>query len=51
MPDLGSYAVEVGLAYGVSLAVLAGIILVSVRRDRAVRRELDQAERGRDGTP
>lgn len=50
MPDLGAYAVEVLLAYGVSLVVLAAIVGLSVRRDRAVRRALDRVERGRDGS-
>jgi len=49
MPDLGRYALEVGLAYGVSLAVLGVLVVQSYRRDRAARRELDRAERGRDG--
>ncbi|MEM9707449.1 MAG: heme exporter protein CcmD [Pseudomonadota bacterium] len=43
MPDLGSYATEVGLAYAVSLALLGGIILLSVIRARRVARELDAA--------
>lgn len=50
MPDLGRYALEVGLAYGVSLAVIGGIVWLSWRRDRVARRELERAERGRDGT-
>jgi heme exporter protein D len=49
MPDLGKYAVEVGLAYGSSLVLLAGIVVASVRRHRAVKAELDRVERGRDG--
>jgi heme exporter protein CcmD len=49
MPDLGRYALEVGLAYGVGLVILAVIVLQSWRRDLAARRALRQAERGRDG--
>jgi len=49
MPDLGRYAVEVGLAYAVSLVLLVGIVWTSVRRYRAVKAELEQVERGRDG--
>ncbi len=49
-PDLGKYAVEVLAAYGVSLALLAGILGLSVARARRVRRELDEAEaRHRNG--
>jgi heme exporter protein D len=44
MPDLGRYAVEVMSAYAVSLALLAGIVALSVARARRVRRELDEAE-------
>ena len=49
MPDLGRYAVEVSLAYGVSLTLLAGIVVLSVLRARAVRRALDAAEGRRTG--
>ncbi|MEM0949024.1 MAG: heme exporter protein CcmD [Pseudomonadota bacterium] len=45
MPDLGRYAVEVLLAYGVTLALLAGIVAASVARARAMRRALEEAER------
>lgn len=44
MPDLGKYAVEVTLAYGVSLALLAAIILASVVRARKAARALEAAE-------
>jgi heme exporter protein D len=44
MPDLGRYAVEVMSAYAVSIALLAGIVALSVARARRVRRELDDAE-------
>ena len=50
MPDLGRYAVEVLSAYAVSIALLAGIVVLSVARARRVRRELEEAEaRHRDG--
>ena len=50
MPDLGRYAVEVTLAYGVSLGLLAALVALSVARARRVARDLDAAEgrRARD---
>jgi heme exporter protein CcmD len=58
MPDLGTYAHWVLAAYGVSLALLAAITVVSVwqaRRTRAALRalEADRASRGtaRDAAP
>ena len=44
MPDLGKYAVEVGLAYGVSLALLLGIVWISVVQSRRAKRDLEDAE-------
>ncbi len=44
MPDLGKYATEVLLAYGVSLALLALVIGVSWWRARRVRRALADVE-------
>lgn len=44
MPDLGRYTLEVSLAYGVSLALLAGIVVFSVLRARQVARRLDAVE-------
>ena len=49
MPDLGKYAVEVLSAYGVSLALLLGLVWVSVARARKVRAELKDIEERRDG--
>ena len=46
MPDLGTYATEVLLAYGVSLALLGVIVWLSVRRARAVRAALEEIENG-----
>ncbi len=50
IPDLGRYAFEVTLAYGVSLGLIAGVVLLSVLRARRVARDLDAAEgrRARD---
>ncbi len=44
MPDLGKYAVEVGLAYGVSLALLVGIVWISFVQSRSANHDLDAAE-------
>ncbi len=44
MPDLGKYAVEVALAYGVSIALLVGVSFLSVVQARRVKRALDEAE-------
>lgn len=48
MPDLGKYAVEVTLAYGVSLALIAGLIFWTWAEARAARRDLDRQERRDD---
>jgi heme exporter protein D len=44
MPDLGRYAFEVLSAYGVSLALIAGLVVLSLVRAARVRRALDEAE-------
>ena len=44
MPDLGKYAVEVSLAYGVSLALLAAMILYVLRRAAKARAALEAVE-------
>lgn len=44
IPDLGKYALEVGLAYGVSLALILGIVVLSVAQARRARRALEEAE-------
>ncbi|RFP87567.1 heme exporter protein CcmD [Rhodobacteraceae bacterium 63075] len=51
MPDLGKYALEVLSAYGVSLVLIVGIVLLSVARSRRVRAELEavEARRQRNG--
>jgi heme exporter protein D len=50
MPDLGKYAGEVLLAYGVSLGLIAALVAVSIAQGRRMKRALDEAEeRQRDG--
>lgn len=49
MPELGRYAVHVLGSYGVTLVLLAGLVLVSWRQSLRVRRRLEAAERERDG--
>lgn len=51
MPDLGPYAGTVLGAYGVSLALIAGLVAVSLRRAARVAHALAAAEtrRGCDG--
>lgn len=44
MPDLGKYAYTVLSAYGVSLAMLLGLIGLTLRRSRKVRRALEAQE-------
>ena len=45
MPDLGQYAVEVLLAYAVSLTLLAALIWLSWRRSARIKAQLEQVER------
>ena len=44
MPDLGAYATEVLLAYGVSLGLLVALILWVWARARRVRKDLAALE-------
>ena len=44
IPDLGTYAVEVSAAYVVSLALLAAVVWLYLRRARHVKMDLDAAE-------
>ncbi|MDO6589768.1 heme exporter protein CcmD [Loktanella sp. D2R18] len=44
MPDLGKYAVEVLAAYGVSLGLLAVLIVLSWRRSVRMRAALERIE-------
>jgi len=48
MPELGKYAVDVSMAYGASFALLLGLVLVSWRQSKAMKRALDAAEARRD---
>lgn len=48
MPDLGRYAVEVTLAWAVSLGLLAGLIAWVWLRGRRVRAALDAIENRRN---
>ena len=45
MPELGRYAFEVLLAYGVTLVLVGGLVLSSVLSARRARRRLGDAER------
>jgi heme exporter protein D len=44
MPDLGKYAVAVLSSYGVSIGLIAGLILLSVWRARRVKAQLEEVE-------
>ena len=44
MPDLGAYALEVTLAYGGSLALLGGLVALSVLQSRRIRQRLEETE-------
>lgn len=50
MPDLGTYAVEVLSAYGVSIVLLVVIVAMSIARSRRVRAQLDEVEARRRRT-
>ena len=45
IPDLGKYAVEVGLAYAGSLGLLLAIVALSMVQARRSKRLLDDIER------
>ncbi|MGL4415526.1 MAG: heme exporter protein CcmD [Roseinatronobacter sp.] len=51
MPDLGRYALEVSLAYLVSLGLIGVLVLWYWVRGRSVRRQLNEIEsrRGENG--
>ncbi len=49
MPDLGQYAFEVTLAYAGSMALLAGIVLLSWSQAKRSRRALQDAEQRTNG--
>ncbi|MBE1282471.1 MAG: heme exporter protein CcmD [Rhodobacteraceae bacterium] len=44
MPDLGKYADTVLSAYGVSLLLLVVLVVMSIRRGRKVRAEMEKVE-------
>ena len=44
MPDLGKYATEVLGAYGVTLALMAVLLVLTLRRGRRARAALRQVE-------
>jgi heme exporter protein D len=44
MPDLGKYAATVLGAYGVSIALIGGLVAASLWRSALVRRALERAE-------
>lgn len=45
MPDLGKYASTVLSSYAITVALLAGLVLISVLRARRVRARLTAVER------
>jgi heme exporter protein D len=50
MPELGKYAATVLSAYGISLTLLAGLVVLSLVQSRRSKRRLDEAEaRRRNG--
>ncbi|EEB85442.1 heme exporter protein CcmD [Roseobacter sp. GAI101] len=49
MPELGKYATEVMAAYGASLLLLAGLVLLTLRKGRRARAELAKIEAQRRG--
>lgn len=49
MVDLGKHSVEILASYGASLAMLGGLIWISLRRARKMRAELTRMEAERDG--
>lgn len=50
MPDLGKYAFEVGLAYGLSFVLLAGLVAFIWWRSARVHKALKRVEARREGT-
>ncbi|MGV6804941.1 MAG: heme exporter protein CcmD [Ruegeria sp.] len=51
MPDLGKYAETVMSAYGASILLMIGLVVLSVLRGRKVRAEMEKIEQRmtRDG--
>jgi len=50
MPDLGKYETTVLAAYGLSLVLLAAIVLVTWMQARRAKRRLDEMEARRRGS-
>lgn len=48
MPDLGKYAAEVLGAYGLSLLLIAGLIVFTLRKGRRARADLVRIEADKD---
>ncbi|MCW1917745.1 heme exporter protein CcmD [Rhodobacter sp. KR11] len=48
MPDLGKYAVTVLAAYGASLALIAGLVGLTLWQGAGAKRKLDALERNPD---
>ncbi len=44
MPDLGKYAEAVLSSYAISLVLLAAVVLLSLRRAKRVKKELQEVE-------
>lgn len=49
MPDLGQYAVTVLSAYGASLALILGLVALSLWQGARMKRRLDQIEARAEG--
>ena len=44
LPDLGKYAATVLAAYGTSIALLVGLVVMSVTKGRRVRNQMQDVE-------
>lgn len=49
MPELGKYAAEVGAAYAASLLLLAGLVVLTLRKGRRARADLARIETQKNG--
>ncbi len=49
MPDLGKYAATIYAAYGVTIVLLAGIIIASLMRAKKTKAQLAELEARRNG--
>ncbi len=48
MPELGKYATEILSAYAATIVLLLGLVWLTWRQSRRVRRRLDAAEKRKD---